>query len=101
MIGESQWIALVRSHAEVLVDDEVVLPAFRKFCKVRNQSLYVLSISVFCNIFQNFFLFSEESLIIELHPLNLSIASNFTASYFAASPTSGCQKGEAEHCKCA
>lgn len=31
----SQWIALVRSHAEVLVDDEVVLPAFRKFCKRR------------------------------------------------------------------
>ncbi|CAL9015112.1 unnamed protein product [Prunus brigantina] len=31
----SQWIALVRSHAEVLVDDQVVLPAFRKFCKRR------------------------------------------------------------------
>ncbi|PQQ07992.1 uncharacterized protein Pyn_20025 [Prunus yedoensis var. nudiflora] len=31
----SQWIALVRSHAEVLVDDEAVLPAFRKFCKRR------------------------------------------------------------------
>lgn len=29
-----QWIALVRRHAEVVVDDEVVYPAFKKFCKV-------------------------------------------------------------------
>ncbi|OMO64780.1 Glycosyl transferase, family 14 [Corchorus olitorius] len=31
----SQWISLIRSHAEVLVDDEVVLPVFKKFCKRR------------------------------------------------------------------
>ncbi|CAN6546728.1 unnamed protein product [Malus baccata var. baccata] len=31
----SQWIALVRSHAEVLVDDDVVLPVFKSFCKRR------------------------------------------------------------------
>ncbi|GMH26874.1 hypothetical protein Nepgr_028717 [Nepenthes gracilis] len=31
----SQWITLIRSHAEVVVDDEVVLPVFRKFCKRR------------------------------------------------------------------
>ena len=29
-----QWISLIRSHAEVIVDDEVVLPIFKKFCKV-------------------------------------------------------------------
>ncbi|XP_022848623.1 uncharacterized protein LOC111370949 isoform X3 [Olea europaea var. sylvestris] len=29
----SQWIALIRSHAEVIVDDEVVFPVFKKFCK--------------------------------------------------------------------
>ncbi|EOY28772.1 hypothetical protein QUC31_013223 [Theobroma cacao] len=31
----SQWISLLRSHAEVIVDDEVVLPVFKKFCKRR------------------------------------------------------------------
>ncbi|KAL2475685.1 Core-2/I-branching beta-1 [Abeliophyllum distichum] len=31
----SQWITLTRSHAEVIVDDEVVFPVFRKFCKRR------------------------------------------------------------------
>ncbi|XVF26084.1 hypothetical protein REPUB_Repub13aG0269500 [Reevesia pubescens] len=31
----SQWIFLIRSHAEVFVDDEVVLPVFKKFCKRR------------------------------------------------------------------
>ncbi|XP_052201783.1 glycosyltransferase BC10-like isoform X2 [Diospyros lotus] len=31
----SQWISLVRSHAEVVVDDEVIFPAFKKFCKRR------------------------------------------------------------------
>ncbi|XVE51068.1 hypothetical protein DITRI_Ditri02bG0008900 [Diplodiscus trichospermus] len=31
----SQWISLIRSHAEVIVDDEVVLPIFKKFCKRR------------------------------------------------------------------
>ncbi|KAI4311966.1 hypothetical protein MLD38_036827 [Melastoma candidum] len=29
----SQWIALVRKHAKVIVADEVVLAVFRKFCK--------------------------------------------------------------------
>ncbi|XP_022716137.1 uncharacterized protein LOC111275218 isoform X2 [Durio zibethinus] len=29
----SQWISLVRSHAEVIVDDEIVLPVFKNFCK--------------------------------------------------------------------
>ncbi|XWS19377.1 hypothetical protein CRYUN_Cryun31cG0010500 [Craigia yunnanensis] len=31
----SQWVSLIRSHAEVIVDDEVVLPIFKKFCKRR------------------------------------------------------------------
>ncbi|XP_075663802.1 glycosyltransferase BC10-like [Castanea sativa] len=31
----SQWITLVRSHAEVIVDDEAILSAFKKFCKRR------------------------------------------------------------------
>ncbi|XP_058193885.1 glycosyltransferase BC10-like isoform X2 [Rhododendron vialii] len=31
----SQWISLVRSHAEVVVDDEVIFPVFKKFCKRR------------------------------------------------------------------
>ncbi|RAL49555.1 hypothetical protein DM860_012988 [Cuscuta australis] len=31
----SQWIALVREHAEIVADDEVVLPVFRKYCKRR------------------------------------------------------------------
>lgn len=31
----SQWIALVREHAEVVADDEIILPVFRKFCKRR------------------------------------------------------------------
>ncbi|GMJ14567.1 hypothetical protein like AT1G11940 [Hibiscus trionum] len=34
-IKGSQWISLIRSHAEVVVDDEVVLPVFKKFCKRR------------------------------------------------------------------
>ncbi|KAF7121471.1 hypothetical protein RHSIM_Rhsim13G0150800 [Rhododendron simsii] len=29
----SQWISLVRSHAEVVVDDDVIFPIFEKFCK--------------------------------------------------------------------
>ncbi|XP_061984581.1 glycosyltransferase BC10-like isoform X2 [Populus nigra] len=29
----SQWIALIRSHAEVIVDDVVILPVFKKLCK--------------------------------------------------------------------
>ncbi|KAK2988605.1 hypothetical protein RJ640_026102 [Escallonia rubra] len=29
----SQWITLVRKHAEVIVDDDVVFPVFKKFCK--------------------------------------------------------------------
>uniref|UniRef100_A0A5B7AQF0 Core-2/I-branching beta-1,6-N-acetylglucosaminyltransferase family protein n=1 Tax=Davidia involucrata TaxID=16924 RepID=A0A5B7AQF0_DAVIN len=31
----SQWITLVRSHAEVVVDDEAIFPVFKKFCKRR------------------------------------------------------------------
>ncbi|KAL3521931.1 hypothetical protein ACH5RR_014765 [Cinchona calisaya] len=31
----SQWITLVRKHAEVIVDDDVVFPIFQKFCKRR------------------------------------------------------------------
>lgn len=31
----SQWISLVRSHAEVIVNDEVVFPVFKRFCKRR------------------------------------------------------------------
>ncbi|KAA8524725.1 hypothetical protein F0562_011148 [Nyssa sinensis] len=29
----SQWITLVKRHAEVVVDDEIVFPVFKKFCK--------------------------------------------------------------------
>ncbi|CBI23203.3 hypothetical protein VitviT2T_014566 [Vitis vinifera] len=31
----SQWISLVRSHAEVIVDDQVIFSVFKKFCKRR------------------------------------------------------------------
>ncbi|XP_059662546.1 glycosyltransferase BC10-like [Cornus florida] len=31
----SQWIALIRSHAGVVVNDEVIFPVFKKFCKRR------------------------------------------------------------------
>ncbi|CAH9081605.1 unnamed protein product [Cuscuta epithymum] len=31
----SQWIALVREHAEIVADDKIVLPVFRKYCKRR------------------------------------------------------------------
>ncbi|KAL8461539.1 hypothetical protein ACS0TY_032864 [Phlomoides rotata] len=31
----SQWITLIRRHAEVVVDDEIVFSVFRKFCKRR------------------------------------------------------------------
>lgn len=31
----SQWITLVRMHAEVVVDDDIILPVFKKFCKRR------------------------------------------------------------------
>ncbi|CAN1222612.1 Glycosyltransferase BC10 [Linum grandiflorum] len=30
----SQWITLIRSHAEVVVDDDVILAVFKKFCKM-------------------------------------------------------------------
>ncbi|KDP20710.1 hypothetical protein JCGZ_21181 [Jatropha curcas] len=30
----SQWITLVRSHAEKIVDDEVIFPVFKKHCKL-------------------------------------------------------------------
>ncbi|KAJ4826608.1 hypothetical protein Tsubulata_050922 [Turnera subulata] len=29
----SQWISLVRRHAEIVVDDHTVLPVFKEFCK--------------------------------------------------------------------
>jgi hypothetical protein len=29
----SQWISLIRSHAEVIVNDDTVFPVFQKFCK--------------------------------------------------------------------
>lgn len=31
----SQWITVVRSHAQVIVNDEVIFPMFEKFCKRR------------------------------------------------------------------
>ncbi|MCL7047646.1 hypothetical protein MKW94_010668 [Papaver nudicaule] len=31
----SQWIALVRRHAKVVVNDDVVLPVFKRYCKRR------------------------------------------------------------------
>ncbi|KAL2931292.1 Glycine dehydrogenase [Bienertia sinuspersici] len=31
----SQWFTLIRSHAEVVVDDELIFPAFRNYCKRR------------------------------------------------------------------
>ncbi|KAL6567532.1 hypothetical protein OROGR_001200 [Orobanche gracilis] len=31
----SQWVTLIRRHAEVVVDDETVFPLFRKYCKRR------------------------------------------------------------------
>ncbi|KAK3039653.1 hypothetical protein RJ639_026994, partial [Escallonia herrerae] len=31
----SQWITLIRRHAEVVADDDVIFPAFKKFCKRR------------------------------------------------------------------
>ncbi|KAH9797968.1 Core-2/I-branching beta-1,6-N-acetylglucosaminyltransferase family protein [Citrus sinensis] len=30
----SQWITLIRRHAEVIVDDEIIFPVFKKCCKV-------------------------------------------------------------------
>ncbi|KAK2984921.1 hypothetical protein RJ640_005662, partial [Escallonia rubra] len=29
----SQWITLIRRHAEVVADDDVIFPAFKKFCQ--------------------------------------------------------------------
>uniref|UniRef100_A0A2P2JSK6 Uncharacterized protein LOC105109542 isoform X2 n=2 Tax=Rhizophora mucronata TaxID=61149 RepID=A0A2P2JSK6_RHIMU len=31
----SQWISLIRSHAEVIIDDEVIFSVFEKLCKRR------------------------------------------------------------------
>ncbi|KDO78318.1 hypothetical protein CISIN_1g017274mg [Citrus sinensis] len=31
----SQWITLIRRHAEVIVDDEIIFPVFKKCCKRR------------------------------------------------------------------
>ncbi|KAH7545701.1 hypothetical protein FEM48_Zijuj01G0121700 [Ziziphus jujuba var. spinosa] len=33
--SRDMWITLVREHAEVIVDDEVIFPVFQKFCKRR------------------------------------------------------------------
>ncbi|XP_062153597.1 glycosyltransferase BC10-like [Alnus glutinosa] len=33
----SQWITLVRRHAEIIVDDDIIFPVFRKFCKRRRR----------------------------------------------------------------
>ncbi|GKV47209.1 hypothetical protein SLEP1_g54126 [Rubroshorea leprosula] len=30
----SQWISLVRSHAEVVINDEIIFPVFKKLCKM-------------------------------------------------------------------
>lgn len=30
-----QWITLVRRHAEVVIADNVIFPAFKRYCKVR------------------------------------------------------------------
>lgn len=38
-----QWISLVRSHVQVVVDDEVIFPVFKKLCKVHDQPFYVFS----------------------------------------------------------
>ncbi|CAA0826494.1 Core-2/I-branching beta-1-6-N-acetylglucosaminyltransferase family protein [Striga hermonthica] len=39
----SQWVTLIRRHAEIVVDDEIVFPIFEKFCKVHNMFQKVLS----------------------------------------------------------
>ncbi|KAI8001072.1 Glycosyltransferase BC10 [Camellia lanceoleosa] len=45
----SQWIFLVRSHAEVVIDEEVIFPIFKKFCKVDNlYSTIVLCVVSIC-----------------------------------------------------
>ncbi|KAK9089734.1 hypothetical protein Scep_028816 [Stephania cephalantha] len=31
----SQWVTLVRKHAKVIVDDHIILPVFRRYCKRR------------------------------------------------------------------
>lgn len=33
-----QWITLVRKHAEVVVNDAIIFPVFKKLCKVWNES---------------------------------------------------------------
>jgi len=44
LVPHLQWIALVRKHAEVVVDDEVVFPAFKKFCKVDDAICYLFTL---------------------------------------------------------
>ncbi|KAE9452741.1 hypothetical protein C3L33_15371, partial [Rhododendron williamsianum] len=41
----SQWISLVRSHVEVVVDDEVIFPVFKKFCKVHDWGILLFSLN--------------------------------------------------------
>lgn len=31
----SQWITVIRSHAELIVEDKIIFPVFKKFCKRR------------------------------------------------------------------
>lgn len=40
-----QWISLVRSHAEVVVDDQIIFSVFKKFCKVCDEASCVLGSS--------------------------------------------------------
>lgn len=49
----SQWIALVRRHAEIIVNDKTVFPVFRKFCKVCREA-FSSPISIFRNILKSF-----------------------------------------------
>lgn len=58
-----QWISLVRNHAEVVVDDEVIFPIFEKFCKVHDWLILFFNL---CDIFS----FSQPSVDI---PLLLSL----------------------------
>jgi len=38
-----QWITVIRKHAEVIVDDDVIFSIFKKYCKVCNRSQFCLT----------------------------------------------------------
>ncbi|GER44911.1 Core-2/I-branching beta-1,6-N-acetylglucosaminyltransferase family protein [Striga asiatica] len=38
----SQWVTLIRRHAEVVADDEIVFPIFKKFCKAATYDVLFL-----------------------------------------------------------